>query len=118
MSTTYLFTTKELQGLIAKSKAMADLSPELRAEVSALADSPQSGPAQTLYGILINEREQYNTIQKEYIQESGKIVAEFQIEITAAYTEKLRQEQRTAEHKIKKAEANVTSQLLNTFIKK
>lgn len=115
MSATYLFTTQELATLITRSKAMAHLSPENLAEVTRLTESPTSPKSQALYRILIAERETYKQIEKEYLQESNKIVAEFQIEITAQYTEKLRQEQRSAEHKVKHAEAQAAQELLNTL---
>lgn len=115
MPAIYLFSTQELTTLIAKSKAMAHLSPEIQTLVVELTHSPDSPKAQSLYRILIAERETYKQIEREYLQESNKIVAEFQIEITAKYTEMLRQQLRNAEQKLKHAQAQIIQELIDSL---
>ncbi len=118
MAVTYMFSTQELQNLIARSKAMARLSPDLQSQVDRSLGNPTSPKAQALYRILIDELQQYKEIEKEYLQESNKIVAEFQVEITAKFTKKLREEHHQAEQKARQAEDNTAQKLLNSLNQK
>ncbi|MCC7432283.1 hypothetical protein IT412_02035 [Candidatus Peregrinibacteria bacterium] len=115
MQTTNTFTTQELQLLINKSKAMARLSQEMRMQIFSRITSTESLEAQRLYQILSEERQEYRRIQEDYLTNSNKIIAEFQIKITAENTEKLRSEQQKAESRAKLAEDKAAEKLIQSL---
>lgn len=115
MITTLNFTIQELQLLITKSKAMARLSHQMREQIAARITRAESLDAQRLYQILSEERQEYFQIQQDYLTNSNRIIAEFQIKITAENTEKLRSEQHKAEQRARLAEDQTAEKLLQSL---
>lgn len=117
MPATYLFTSQELESLISRSKAISKVSQEMLSTIMHIAGDPSSPKAQALYRVLIEEREQYKLIQREYMDSSNQIVAEFKNAVSAEQAKRLREEQQKVESKAKDAEEQAAQKLLNSLKK-
>jgi hypothetical protein len=117
MAATYLFTSQELETLISRSKAIAKISQEMMSTILHIAGDPNSPKAQALYRVLIEEREQYKMIQREYMDSSHQIVTEFKNAVNAEQAKRLREEQEKVESKAKEAEEKAAQSLLNSLKK-
>ncbi|MCC6643251.1 hypothetical protein IT411_00720 [Candidatus Peregrinibacteria bacterium] len=112
MPATFLFTTQELEQLINRSKAMATFSAQDKAKILHGVTSPDSAKAQELYQILIQERDTYRSIERDYLSKTNAILQDFHNEITHLKTEKLRAEQQKTESAAASAEAETAEALL------
>ena len=115
MAATYLFSSQELQQLIQRSRAMSGLSAEKSSEVMGKIADSSSPSAHQLYEILIAERDVYKLIERDYLQKTSLIMAEFQTEITHLKTEKLRNQQQETEHKAAQAETQTAEALIKSL---
>lgn len=112
MASTFLFTTDELQNLIARSKAMATFSAEEKAKILSNTAAPDSPKAQELYQILIQEKDTYRQIERDYLTKTNAILQDFHNEITHLKSQKLRDQQQATEAEAMQAEAQTAESLL------
>ncbi len=115
MTATFLFTTDELQKLIARSKAMATFSETEKSRVIANTAAPDSPKAQQLYQILTQERDTYRQIERDYLTKTNAILQDFHNEITHLKSQKLRDQQQATEAEAIKAEAQAAESLLKNL---
>lgn len=115
MASTFLFTTQELQALIARSKAMSTFSETEKSKILANTAAPDSPKAQQLYQILIQEKDTYRQIERDYLTKTNAILQDFHNEITHLKSEKLRAAQQATEAEAMKAEAQTAETLLKNL---
>lgn len=111
----YLFTAKSLQDLMSRSKALRLLNQQILTKINREIQDIDSPKTQALYRILIEERDKYSKIEKDYLEKSNQIISAFQIQVTEKYTKKLRDQLNISERKAKKAEEDIANKLLESL---
>ena len=115
MAGKYLFSLSELLEMINKSAAMQSFDQAKREMIIAEVAEVESEKAQKLYAALIQERENYNKIDKQYITDTGKVMDGLSVEVVGIKHQYINKQINTAEAKAQQAEDETAENILQSL---
>ncbi|MBP7058543.1 hypothetical protein KBB06_04365 [Candidatus Gracilibacteria bacterium] len=110
------FTLEELITLIRKSRAMQSFTEEEKRLIIEQSRDPESDRAQQLYKALIQEQQNYQMIEKDYIKNTNGIMANFENEVMDMKAKAMRTEREKAESSVEKKEKEAAQNILKSLM--
>jgi hypothetical protein len=101
--------------LINKSTAMRAFTPEQMKSIVEQARDPDSEKAQIVYSALVNEQNEYKLIRREYIDYTGKVMANFENEVQGIKVHEMREARERAEKAVSQKEQETAKNILNNL---
>jgi hypothetical protein len=115
MPAQYQFTFEELVRMVMKSAAMRSFKGEELRLILEQSRNPQSQKAQALFAALDREQKEYKNIRSEYINTTGKIMQNFNNDVTGIKNAELHKVREKAEEQAAQKEEEIAKSILQNI---